>query len=241
MKLIVCDIDGTLLKSNEKIPDKSVVKMINDISDNNCLFGFATGRSYVEVKKLFEKCTDCLCICCDGALTVYNEQTLTEKYFNKEEIKCFDAYDSVVLYGKYMIYAKGNTGFLRKIKKQFSSHVIAFESVSEIDTPIYKAVVYGNDLRTINIEGFNKIYSSYNIAEFIPEDVDKYSSLAEIIEKNDISPDECAVFGDGDNDVTMLSGFKNSYAAVWSKPSVKACASNIFDNIVNKIYEIQNR
>jgi len=83
------------------------------------------------------------------------------------------------------------------------------------------------------------IYST--LVADLPEREAMYSSLAEIIEKNDISPDECAVFGDGDNDVTMLSGFKNSYAAVWSKPSVKACASNIFDNIVNKIYEIQNR
>ena len=240
MRLIVCDIDGTLMKSNEKVPDKSVVKMIDDITADNCLFGFATGRSYVEVKKLFEKSTDCLSICCDGALAMYKEQVVFEKCFDKEVLKTFDSYDSVVLYGKYMIYAKGNAGFLRKIKKQFSSHVTAFDSVSEIDADVYKVVVYGNNLRTLHIEGFKKIYSSYSIAEFIPGDVDKYSTTAHIIEKNDISPDECAVFGDGDNDVTMLGGFKNSYAAAWSKPSVKASANNIFDNIVNKIYEIQN-
>ena len=74
------------------------------------MFGFATGRSYVEVKKLFENSGKCLCVCCDGAIAVYNEKTVFEKSFAIEELKLFDKYDSVALYGKYMIYAKGNDG-----------------------------------------------------------------------------------------------------------------------------------
>jgi len=48
-----------------------------------------------------------------------------------------------------------------------------------------------------------------------------------------VDADDCIVFGDGENDKSMLSAFKKSYAMAWSKPSVKACAKNVTDSVVN--------
>ena len=156
MELIVSDIDGTLLRDGKKKPDKSVISMIDEVSKENRLFAFATGRSYVEVKKLFSNSDKCLCICCDGALCVYKEATVFEKSFEKSKLQVFENYENVALYGKYMIYIKGRDSFLRACKKQFYSHAVAFEKADEIKEPVYKAVIYGNGVKNEIISGLNE-------------------------------------------------------------------------------------
>jgi len=232
MELVISDVDGTLLRHNEKTPSKAVSDMINKVTNGGRLFAIATGRSYVEIKKLFSDSDKCLNICCDGAVCVYKEKTVFEKSFTEPELKFFDEYEKVVLYGKYMMYIKGTDAFVRDGKKQFFSHAVRFENTSEITEPIYKAVIHKQGGK-IELSGLNKIYESYHMTEFVSGGVDKLAAVSKLLEKSGIDADDCIVFGDGENDKSMLSAFKKSYAMAWSKPSVKACAKNVTDSVVN--------
>ncbi len=232
MKLIVSDVDGTLIRPREQKPDKTVSLAINRVTDSGSLFSFATGRSMVEVKKLFDTSDKALIICCDGALCMYRGRVIYEKSFSS--LSEFDWFSSVVLYGKYMMYIKGTDAFVRQCKKQYYAHAVSFCDTSEIKEPIYKALIHKKGEK-IELEGMNKIYDSFSMTEFVPCGVDKCSSLVKIIEANGWDKKDCVVFGDSENDRSMLSEFENSYAMIWAKPSIKASASYITDSVVKTI------
>ena len=237
MKLIVSDLDGTLCARKGKSIGKREAAVINSVSESNC-FAVATGRSYPEVKKMLLEIKNYISVCCDGALAVCGEKTVFEKPFPEEKLQIFKECTDVVLYGKYMMYVKGTSGFIRKCRKQFYSHVTSFEDISEIDASIYKAVVYKQNNPGFICAELKKIYDSFELAEYVMPDADKYYAVMSIIESLGITRDECIVFGDGENDVLMLKEFKNSYAVSWAKPSVKACARFISKDVVLTVKEL---
>lgn len=77
IKLIVCDLDGTLLNSHKKISDKSAAYIIN-LQKQGYRFAIATGRFYYEVEafiqQLHMKEYGGYVVCTNG-LEVYNTKT----------------------------------------------------------------------------------------------------------------------------------------------------------------------
>lgn len=234
MKLIVSDIDGTLLKHGGKYLAKRDIDIINDVSKGN-IFVAATGRSYPEVKRIFFEADDYTCVCCDGALAVSGEETIFEIPFDSDAISLFSDCTNIIFYGKYMMYAKGTNRFLRMCREQFYSHITVFDSIEEIDTPIYKAVLYKQENADFRCEGLKKIYDSYEMAEYVMDMADKFFAVQSIMKLNNINAEDCIVFGDGDNDKMLLKSFKNSYAMVWSKPSVKSCAGFVSEDVTKTL------
>ena len=49
IKLIVCDIDGTMVPSHHKLSDYGK-EMIQKIKEKNILFGIASGRNIKDIK-----------------------------------------------------------------------------------------------------------------------------------------------------------------------------------------------
>lgn len=77
IKLIVCDLDGTLLNSHKKISDESAAYIIN-LQKQGYRFAIATGRFYYEVEafihQLHMKEYEGYVVCVNG-LEVYNTKT----------------------------------------------------------------------------------------------------------------------------------------------------------------------
>lgn len=53
VKAIVCDIDNTLVATHQDM-SKATKNIISKLKNNNILFGIASGRQYVQVKKLIK-------------------------------------------------------------------------------------------------------------------------------------------------------------------------------------------
>ena len=52
-KLIVCDVDGTLLDKSEEKPNDEIIELINKVISGKKLFSLASGRSCNGLKNLF--------------------------------------------------------------------------------------------------------------------------------------------------------------------------------------------
>ncbi len=55
IKLINCDIDGTLIKDYSKDLEPSLFELIKKFKENGTLFFATSGRQLPNLKKLFEK------------------------------------------------------------------------------------------------------------------------------------------------------------------------------------------
>ena len=76
MKLVVSDLDGTILKRGEKELNRNILSAIEYILSNNVAFAVSSGRTYVELKKFFAPFeNDIYFMANDGAQTIYKEET----------------------------------------------------------------------------------------------------------------------------------------------------------------------
>ena len=67
--------------------------------------------------------------------------------------------------------------------------------------------------------------------DMIMEGSGKGKALEFVMERQGISPEEVMVFGDNQNDISMLKLVSNSYAVESAKPEVRACASHTCESV----------
>ena len=93
----------------------------------------------------------------------------------------------------------------------------------------------GMDLK--RIDAFLEKYSDQiinaptndTIYEITMRGIDKGAAVAILAQYLDLTEDECAVYGDGGNDVTMLRRFKNAFAPSDGRPEVIQYASKLLE------------
>ena len=108
MKLVVCDLDGTLLLNGEKKLKNKIFDLINVLKDKDVLFACASGRTFGELKRIFEdgNLSGIYFISSDGALITKDDVTVFEKYFDEDAIKYFFNFENVVFHSKFISYIK---------------------------------------------------------------------------------------------------------------------------------------
>ena len=94
VKLVVSDVDGTLIYKGSYLNTARFPVMLKNLGDLNIPFCVATGRHYRELKKLFGNyCDTVLCVCCDGAYAVFANKLLFGIPVGTEAVKnFFDAF-----------------------------------------------------------------------------------------------------------------------------------------------------
>lgn len=223
MKLIVSDLDGTILRKGEKVLNKNIIKAIEKIVEKN-VFAVASGRSCTELRRIFGDLEDKIYfIASDGALVVYKGETMYEKPIEKSILHGCE----YTAHGKYITYVKSKKQmFIRKTMEQYNNHVLQIESEDEIEDNIYKI----SDFSKAAEFPLKKVYSDNDMYEYTAEGADKGEAVKALLSHLGISADECYVFGDNTNDIEMLACTKNSYAVMTAKPSVKKCAEHIAES-----------
>ena len=69
MKLVVSDVDGTLLRAKEQIVSQTVIAMIKELTKKGILFAAASGRCYSDLVRIFQEVKEeILFIASDGAV-----------------------------------------------------------------------------------------------------------------------------------------------------------------------------
>lgn len=230
MKLIVADLDGTLLKRGERELNRNILSSIEYILSNNVAFAVSSGRTYVELKKFFapfEK--DIYFMANDGAITIYKEETLSEFPITKTFTS-----DSFALHGKYLTYVKTKDALLtRKILKQYHNHVKVLDS-NFPDEPIYKIT----DYTKIKYDDLPLVYEDRSMKEYIAFGVDKGIALKNLLRHLDIPKEECASFGDNLNDIPMFEASGTSCAVANALPAVKKAADKVVTGLDTEIRKL---
>lgn len=239
IKLIVTDMDGTLLNSKHEVSDE-FFKLFKELKSLNILFVAASGRPYYSmVEKLSKIKDDIIIVSENGGLGIKNDEQFLSNPINDKNFKEIcnlvtglkDTH--AVFCARNKAYVLSDSKMLLDLLKEYYSNYNMISDVVEITEPIYKIALFHEESseRFIypfvkHIENRFKVKVSANHWVDISENTaNKVHALSLIQKTYNIKPEETMVFGDYKNDIEMLNLAKFSFAMKNAHPDVKLVAN----------------
>lgn len=224
IKLIVCDMDGTLLDENKNLPPH-FNKIYKELYRRQIIFAISSGRQMGEVKKYFPHNDTIYLMAENGGYIQHNHQTLRADYMNKEDVYKIKAYiDSLegmapMLSGKKAMYAfSQDETFLKNYTAHFNIKFV--DSIEDIEDDIFKITVCDpTDPIKDCIHGPLSCFKRFEVKpsgdcwiDINKKGQSKADSIIFLQNKFHISKEETMVFGDSDNDLAMFKQADYSFA-----------------------------
>lgn len=222
IKLLISDIDGTIIQNREIFPDK-LANAVERLQKVGIKFTFASGRLPCDIDKYAKKMKlDMPIVSCNGALVYSGKNILKEKTFSvgilKNLIKLADKEKMTVLYAiSGEEYCHKNTiDTIRKREQRGYYHPMRELTEADMETlQVNKLNVFagssGKDIEIFSdeIERLKDklLFTRYGQEglEIVSSGVNKATGVEMISEFLNIKPEEIAAIGDNENDAEMLS------------------------------------
>ncbi|MBF4694005.1 Cof-type HAD-IIB family hydrolase [Fusibacter ferrireducens] len=250
-KLIVSDIDGTLLRSDKTISEKTRHKIF-DLIEQGHLFAIATGRMHNAGRIVtMDLDYDGFLISCNGAVVKHLKtgeviQAIEiPKALVKEVVSICHKYDAYFhLYDSDMIYSEKNMNLAHKyaegMKKLPNAYHFKVAFHSDLmplvdDVTVYKIGLWSEKpeiFETImseikKIEGLETCKSLETSFDVMAKGVTKATGIEAIRAHYDIPLEDVLAFGDNENDMDMIQYAGVGVAMSNATAELKAVANYI--------------
>ena len=248
IKIIFSDMDGTLLTSENKLPD-GFDETISFLKSRGVIFSPASGRQYYSLLKTFSKYADDFLFLGDnGTLVMQGGKEIfsipVEKSAVEKILKATADFKNIlrVWCGKknaYILKSQDLPEYTKELEKYYT-RTVAVESWNEIDdTPIKVAFFDGTGHAEENI--YKKLAEFYDTQQVVlssdywvdisSPNASKGAAVKKIQQILNIKPEECAAFGDFMNDYEMLRAVEYSFAMANAYHEIKKIAK--FETLSN--------
>lgn len=259
IKLIVADLDGTLLKS-----DKSLDDNIKDvISGQDYKFTIASGRSMVLVKKFISELNIDLPYITNNGAEIYQSDACVKQYsipdeevrFILKQVQEFDL--ECHANAENCIYTMGKIDLILPFRKRFegvlpivdnaSIHEVCANTINKImciDRNLNKVQEFANKIN-LYCEHVHCERAEGNAFVMVNRQASKGLALKNLLKLLHISSEEVVVFGDNYNDVSMFEAVKYSVCMENADNDVKdkatfICSSNDMNGVSDFIQKYIN-
>ena len=236
-KLVLSDLDGTLLKKGESQINHILLNLIKSFSQKGIVFAVSSGRSYNEMRKIMRETDDIYYICSDGSAIVYNGEVISEKYIDPFALKRMVDRKNIVFHCVDAVYYnKTDEELVKILKEKYGEKAQKIEDTENLKR-IIKISKYGAGY--IETPPFSyEVYKDKDWCEWINNNAGK-GKATEFIQKSlNISIRETAAFGDNYNDVGMLQRAAEKYVMDGAPPSVKMIANHRVSDIEKELNNI---
>ncbi len=250
IKMVACDVDGTLLMRGETAISERIIKTVKQLVTGGIIFVVASGRSYTDLKRLFREVeNDVIFVCHDGALVMYKGNVLLKRPLDHK--KGFELMKREykngavpVVYGAYMTYVlKEQESFGASLRHTMNNHVLEVECMDKLCDDYLKIGIYkeltttaaadteavlmataGKDGRITGMgdKCFNLVYESREWREYVAPGVHKGSAILHLQKRFAVTKEETMAFGDNKNDLEMFEQAGVAYAVSWAAEEIKA-------------------
>lgn len=239
IKMVVTDMDGTLLNSNHEVSPRFYT-LFEELKKRGIIFVAASGRQYNSIiEKLHPIKDDIIVIAENGGFAMHRETELLstpmDKQIRNEVLQILNPLEGIhtVLCGKRNAYLNGDSNEFIKMLKQYYSEFEIVDNLSQIDSEILKIAVYHFESsekyiypKVQHLEHQLKVkVSGPNWVDLSSENANKGYALQKIQNKYAIAPSETLVFGDYNNDLEMLACADYSFAMANAHPNVLKAAN----------------
>lgn len=235
IKLIVSDMDGTLLNDNHQLhPD--FWKIEEALTKKGIMFSIASGRQYYNLEAQFERIKKRMMFFAENG--TYVAQGGKELYVNP-----LDRDDAIgfiemgrklentklVLCGKESAYLETKDEEFRNEISKFYKRLEVVDDLTKVDDVILKVTLSNfNGVEDHTFPHFVNYTDRFKVAiaakvfiDITSKDANKGNAIRDIQKELNISPEETLVFGDYLNDLEMMKNAKYSYAMKNAHPEIK--------------------
>ena len=239
MKMIVTDLDGTLLKNDKTISDFTL-SVFEECRKRGIITAIATARIEIGCKKYIDLLRPDVVITSDGALAKYKDNIIygaeiNGKSANKLISLLKNSAKDIVVATSSKCYWNSNN-----ISKSAILHDAVYNDYSKpILEKIYKirtSANSGDDIKII-AEKFADLqivsYSGENLYSFLNPETSKIKAVKATAEYLKINIPEIAAFGDDFNDIEMLHQCGVGVAVFSAANEVKTAANYICESNEN--------
>lgn len=263
IKLVAVDIDGTFVRDDYTYDVPRFKRLLARMQEEGCQFVVASGNQYYQLRDLFpDDHTELAFVAENGALVKDRDDIVFTANMPKENV---DAVIDVcrehpeiknVLCGVNSAYCERGTvsqdffdltnHYYHRLKwvddfKEVDDQILKFApTVPEEKTDFYY------DMFRERLDGkIMPTTSGHGAIDLIVPGCHKAAGLAHLVERLNISPEQCAAFGNGGNDIEMLQYCGYSFAMDNAPDNVKqaakyVCPSNEDDGVLVTLDKIFN-
>ena len=244
IKLVVTDIDGTLLDDNKNL-SSDFWETVAALAHKNIIFSVASGRQYHTLAHQFAPiAADTLFLAENGTFASYKNRELFTNALDPDAARIFIKIGRRIT-GAYPILCGKNSAYIENDNEQFISEAGRYyakmqrvNDLTQIEDTILKLTIFDFAEAEKNILPCFKQYEhQYKIApagkrwlDITAPTANKGTALRRAQQLLGISPDETLVFGDYLNDLEMMREAKYSYAMKNAHPEIIKAANFITEN-----------
>lgn len=241
IKLILSDIDGTLLPKGQKEISERCARAFRAANAAGIVCGVATGRGRVQVAPIFrgDESFTATAIATNGAQVYLNGEMLYEQRVSPESLQ--KILDAIADYpGAGLLCFEGATPLIVAGTREDLANVMPVygETAIEVDGIPEGGVSKANcfldtdeagtatlvDYLNEHVEGLDFDSPMRGYTNTMPAGWNKGEAVKLLAERIGCTLDQVVVFGDADNDLTMLRAVENSVAVAGATPAAKAAA-----------------
>ncbi len=213
LRLVFCDVDGTLLPHGEIAVSEDLCDVLRRLTDRGITVAIASGRPYHQLRALFGGLAHRLVfICLDGALTMERNCVLHKRPLPRDAaLALLEKYPYAVVHGREVRYCLGAA----REGAQF------VDSPNAIGEPFLKLELFTGYVPPEN-PNYRIAYRETGLVELVAPCANKGNAAVKLMQKLGISRDEAVAFGDGDNDIELLSAVGHPYRMKGTLPTSHA-------------------
>lgn len=258
IKLIVSDVDGTLIQDSTPDLYPEMVETIKKLNEKGILFCAASGRQYQSIRNVFRDVADDIAyIAENGAHIRYRNKNISVIAMKREYaegvikmVRTYGECEAVAATANGALVESTNQEFLDLLTYGYHNSFRLVEDMLKEEAEIIKVSVYRKEsIRDLGERIFIPAWGSKVKAcmageewvDFMDQSVDKGTGLKILADYLGIDRKETMAFGDNDNDIDMLLAAGQSYAVDTAAQGAKAVADQICPGWREKgVYQIIN-
>ena len=241
VKIIFCDMDGTLLTNENKLPE-GFDEAMAELKRRNVIFAPASGRQYFSLLKSFEKYRDeFLFLAENGTLVMHKGKEIFSSPLGFEAARkvlaASEGFENIlrVYCGKkdaYLRREQDTPEFQAELNKYYTHNGVV-DDFNELDDIPLKIAFFdptGNSAKNIYskltqfYDELQVVLSSDYWVDVMSPGINKGEGVKNIQRVMNLKPEECAAFGDYLNDYEMMQAVGYGFAMANAHPDLKKIA-----------------
>ncbi|MFK8060326.1 MAG: HAD family hydrolase [Polaribacter sp.] len=241
VKLVVSDMDGTLLNSKGEVSDL-FFKLFHQLKKENIHFCAASGRQYNSIVSKLDAIKDAIFVIAEnGGIAKKGDEVLLSNFLKPEKVlslipilRKIDGANMVLCCDDFAFIESKDERFINLFQEYYHS----FQQVDNLmeiakTTPVFKIAVYHFNsseefiypvVKHLNDKILLKI-SGKNWLDISDEKANKGNALRVVQKKLNITKAETMVFGDYHNDIEMMQEADFSFAMQNAHKDIKELAN----------------
>ncbi len=260
IKLVVSDMDGTLLDDRKQI-DPDIYGILRQLKEKKIRFMVASGRQYPSLLSLFHAHKrDVVIIAENGAYVTYDGEELYSSIMKKDFVKysldCIGKMSNVepMLCARNVSYTTNPKTYEIMKSDKFKYQMKLVDNLYEVQDEIIKVSMLDYDkngaegnsfafLKPFLYQKAEIAVSGFNCVDIVNKGVSKGTAIEAMQKRWGISMEETVAFGDNYNDLEMLQRAGYSFAMANAEPGVQKIArfitgSNNEGSVVKEIRKL---